>query len=337
MTSRLRQTILLVALVVGIMGSMLAWMLANRLLRPVALAGQAATAMAAGDLDMTLPAGPDQFGQLGVAFNTMASSLKATFTRLEQARDRELQFVADASHDLRTPVTGLVAAADMLEVRLATADVDDDTQRLAAAVDREAVNLQRLVTGLLEVSRANDDDAREVASGIGLADRLQTLIATRLPDAVLVAPATTVAVPAMAFERIMGNLLDNARIHADGHQTQVIARVTRSTGDAASHEPDDSSVAAILEVEVADRGPGIAADQLEQVFDRLTTGTAARGSGTGLGLAIARQQARLHDGDLTAHRRPGGGTSMRLVMPVAQLLHDGDPTATTGSHDDVSG
>lgn len=343
-TTQLRQTTLLVALAVALVGSLLAWAMANRLLRPVTLAGEAAVRMAAGELDTTLPTGPDQFGQLGAAFNTMAASLQSTISRLEQARDRERRFVADASHDLRTPVTGLVAAADMLEQRLRTADVDDDTRQLAAAVDREAANLRRLVEGLLEVSQLGRGQVPEDPSGVDLAGRLHALVNARLPDASVVIPTNEVIViPAMAFERIVGNLLDNARVHAGGNQVQVTATMVPSSGETAPSSRTDSgdegndAAATRLEVEVADRGPGIPPEELELVFDRLTTGAAARDTGTGLGLAIARGQARLHGGDVTAHVRDGGGTVLRLVLPVAQLLHDGDPAAISPRHHGIIG
>ncbi len=103
------------------------------------------------------------------------------------------------------------------------------------------------------------------------------------------------------LERIVGNLLDNARVHAEGREVEV----------SAEQEPGT------IVIVVADRGPGVAPADLERLFERFAVGDQSRsGSGTGLGLAIARQHATQMGGTLRGADRPGGGLTFELRIPV---------------------
>ena len=115
------------------------------------------------------------------------------------------------------------------------------------------------------------------------------------------------------FDRIVGNLLDNAREHAPGAPVRVSASVG---GDGT------------IVIEVEDRGPGTATGDLEALFERFAKADPARSGGSGLGLAIAREHAELLGGRLTAERVQGGGLRVVLVLPVTEALPDGDPSVT---------
>jgi two-component system sensor histidine kinase MtrB len=149
-------------------------------------------------------------------------------------------------------------------------------------------------------------------------------VASRLPAAALRAPDQPIVVEAdvRRIDRIIGNLLDNARSHAPGTVVEVTVA------------PDGSDAI----VQVADRGPGVRPDALEHLFDRFYKTEASRnGDGSGLGLAIAAEHAALLRGDLTAENREAGGLAVTLRLPVIEPLPAsddpdmGEPNADHGS------
>ncbi|HJR93744.1 MAG TPA: HAMP domain-containing sensor histidine kinase, partial [Acidimicrobiia bacterium] len=296
-TDATRQLLLVVTsagLAVIALGALVATALARRMLRPVAAASTAAQQMAAGDLDVRLEdEGPDEFGRLSGSFNTMAESLRGTIDELEAARARERRFVADVSHELRTPLTSLVNEAAMLRDRLERADGEEsDASTIAGMLDADVRKLRRLVEDLLEISRLDLASHPPAPSLVDVTAFLGALLAERHPEAELVSTVDSpVMVEPRGLERVIGNLLDNARHHAAGTQTTVSA----------------STAKGMLEIEVADRGPGVPPDQLERIFERFATADPARGTGTGLGLAIAAQHAARMGGAVAASLRPGGG------------------------------
>jgi two-component system sensor histidine kinase MtrB len=145
--------------------------------------------------------------------------------------------------------------------------------------------------------------------------------AARHPDAVLELPEERIVIDTdpRRLERILGNLLDNAREHAPGAVVVVRLRTTR---DAVS-------------IEVADRGPGVPADRLDRIFERFFMADPSRRGGSGLGLAIAAEHAALLGGRLRARNRAGGGLAIELALPVTDSLPDGDPTAMSEDEAEV--
>ncbi len=326
------RTTVAAAVGVALLGLLAAWWLARGILRPLGQASAAARRMAAGDLDARLPTGDDEVGRLAVAFNDMAASLADTISTLRVAEESQRRFVADSSHELRTPLTGLVSAAGLLPDRLARTDADDDSRALAEIVDREARHLRDLVEDLLEMSRLDAPSGTDAATDVDVSHLVRALVRRRLPTAeVDVAVDRPLRLAAHPVERIVGNLVDNARIHADGREVVVTVRLLGQdpmAGQVDGHGPDE-----VLEVVVADRGPGIVAADLERVFDRFATGAGAGRGGAGLGLAIARDHARRAGGDLTATPRAHGGLAVRATIPVARSLQGGDGAETTPGDD----
>lgn len=320
-------TVRQVALVVGaaglvalIAGAILAGVIARRMLAPVAAARQAAERMRTGDLGVRLDqAGTDEFGRLSGAFNEMAASLQSTIAQLEEARARERRFVADVSHELRTPLTGLTNEAHLLSDRLRSGEqVTGDDVALAGMLQEDVTRLRHLVDDLLEISRLDSDAVPPELGTVDVGALLTSIISARHPEAELVSSLQRpVSTDPRSIERIVGNLLDNARRHAAGAETTVAASLV---GDA-------------LIIEVSDRGPGVAPEMLPRLTERFTTADSARGSGTGLGLAIADQHARRLGGTLTALPRTGGGLTFRLEVPVGQLLHAREGDETSASDD----
>jgi PAS domain S-box-containing protein len=216
--------------------------------------------------------------------STLDATLVALETALEEARAsdaRSRRFLADAAHQLRTPVAGIRACAETL----LRGPPQFDRDRLLADMVRETSRASRLVTGLLRIARL--DEGGELApSSCDLAELCRDeaeRAAVLAPDLEIVVDSAKLrgrpTLDADAVREILANLLDNARRHARRHIT-----VTTTTRDGA------------VEVRVADDGPGVAAGMEERVFERFVS-LDNRG-GSGLGLPIARGLARAHGGDL---------------------------------------
>ncbi|MEV0428722.1 HAMP domain-containing sensor histidine kinase [Micromonospora sp. NPDC050495] len=275
--------------------------LARRTLEPVGRASRAARAVAEGLLDTRLPVdGRDEFSVWAASFNEMAEALETKIEALSRAQARERRFTADVAHELRTPVTALVAAASLLADQLDALPADG--RRAAELLVTDVVRLRRLVEELMEISRL--DAGREavavrpvdvvallggIATARGWADRIRVTGA-----------APSVDTDPRRLERVLANLLSNAVEHGGG----AVRAEVRHTGTA-------------LVVDVTDRGPGIPAEHLPHLFDRFYKVDPARtGAGSGLGLAIAQENARLLGGRLTVDSEPGRGTRFRLDLPT---------------------
>jgi signal transduction histidine kinase len=287
----------------------------RRVLRPVAAASRAASAIAGGDLSARLPVeSGDEFGAWAGSFNRMAASLQRSIADLQEGRDRERRFVADVSHELRTPLTALVTEATLLKEHLDA--MPAEASRLGQLLAADTGRLRTLVEDLLEVSRLDAGSDATSPAEFDAAALAAAVVAARCPGAALQVPGPLlVAGDRRRLERILGNLVDNAARHGGGAGVEVSLR--RDRGD--------------LILVVADRGPGVPAAALGRLFERFYKGDAARATaGSGLGLAIARSHARALGGDLVARPRPGGGLEFEARVPVTELLPDGEVPETLG-------
>jgi two-component system sensor histidine kinase MtrB len=265
--------------------------------------------MAAGDLSIRLPADTDdELGSLAVAFNQMAASLEGQIAALRDGRDRERRFVADVSHELRTPLTALVNEAAHLRGRLDSLPETD--RRVGELLVADVARLRVLVEDLLEISRLDSAPTHPEPSRVDLARFLEAVIEARYPAAELqlLGTVSTIAIDRRSLERIVGNLLDNARRHAPDAPVSITAGVESGA----------------LTIEVADLGPGVAGDALALLFDRFYKTDQARRGGSGLGLAIARQHARRLGGDLTVAPIDPNGLAFTMTIPVAESLRSSD-------------
>lgn len=298
---------------------------ARGLLRPLREARTAAHRLEVGLLGTRLPEkGGDEFADLGHAFNRMAEALEASIGDLRALEAGHRRFVADVSHELRTPLTALTTAADVLDAH--RAGLDGAGTRAAALVVRESRRLATLVEDLMEISRLDAGVAAMAWERVDVGGLVASAIAARgWAEKVQIeagnGPVTTVADP-RRLDAIVANLVGNALEHA-----RPPVRVVVSTTEAA------------IALAVEDGGPGIPAEHLPRVFDRFYKADAARtgGRGSGLGLAIARENARLHGGDVTVESPPGAGArfSLRLPRRVAEPLPAGDASVITARHDAV--
>jgi signal transduction histidine kinase len=285
---------LLVSILVGYGG---AWLFARRLRR----LERAAERIASGDLDEPVAdEGRDEVGDLARAFERMRGRL----AQLEHARR---EFIANASHELRTPIFSLGGFLELMSDE----ELDEPTRReFQSAMLEQVDRLGRLATDLLDLSRLDAGRLHvehEAVDSAELADALAEEFAavarsSSHPLTVEVAPG---APPMLADElrvlRIGRVLVENALRHTPP-----------GTPVAVSVRPEGEHVV----LAVADRGPGIAPEDLPHVFDRFYRGEGGRASGSGLGLAIAQELATVMGGELTVESRRGR-TVFELRMPFA--------------------
>ncbi len=317
--AQLRVGLIAAGAVATLLALLTAGIVARGILRPVAAAGDAARRIAAGDFAARVPeGGRDEFGRWAAEFNRMATSLETTVARLEGAQQQNRRFVADVSHELRTPITALVAEASLIE-----ADLDrmtPDGRRAAELLVADIRRLRTLVDDLMEISRFDADAEAARLEPVDLVRVVTGVVAARLPEAAVSVPARPVIVDSdpRRLDRILGNLLDNARDHAPGSAVEVSLTTTR-----------DGAI-----VVVADRGPGVSGADLPHLFDRFyKADPSRRGGASGLGLAIAAEHAAIVGGTLRARPRPRGGLVFALTLPVTRSLPGGDEGVTLPGDD----
>lgn len=273
-------------------------------LRTITLASER---MARGDYDQRVPeGGADEVGQLARSFNRMASEVGA-------AREHQRQFIANVSHDLKTPLTSILGFSQILAESEAVA-ADPSGQRAVQVIGEEARRLQRLTRDLLDLSRL---EAGQLQMRRGLCDldalagealrryaELPTNISLTFLDCRAPGPLLVLGDPDRLMQ-VLVNLLDNAVKFCDpgGH---VALETRRSSGQAT--------------LTVANTGAGIASEDLARVFQRFYRtdhSRATRTGGTGLGLAIVREIVDAHGGSIVARSDPDGWTRFTLTLAAA--------------------
>lgn len=296
----LRFVLIAVVAVAAVIAAAVGLRLADRTIRPLRAAAEAARSVAQGELETRIEEhGEDELSQLATSFNRMTQALSARI-------DRERRFVADVSHELRTPLTTLKTSIDYLADR-----VSDLPPRIASAIGlaaEEVRSLQRLVDDLLELSRAEAGGVEVSKEEVDLVNFASELVRRRAPDSDVSIEGPdrlVVATDKMRLERVVGNLLENAVFHAG------------SSGVCITLDQIDGRA----RVSVSDSGPGIPEDQLEHIFDRFWRGDASRRRdgriGAGLGLAIVRENASLIGADLDVESVVGRGTRFDVVLGMA--------------------
>jgi two-component system, OmpR family, sensor histidine kinase MtrB len=322
---QLRIGLVVAGLLAVLLALAMAGLVARGILRPVSSGSAAAARIAAGDLSARVPVGgADEFARFGAEFNRMADSLASTVARLETSQNQNRRFVADVSHELRTPLTALVAEASLIESSLPS--LPPDARRAAELLVADVRRLRVLVDDLMEISRFDARAEQAELERVDLRSAIRSIVASRLPRADLRLPSEPVWIEGdvRRLDRIVGNLLDNARLHAPDAPVEV--SVSQDRGHA--------------EVRVADRGPGVDPAALRHLFDRFFKADASRGSGgsSGLGLAIAAEHAALLGGELRAANRAAGGLEVVLRLPVTRSLpasdrediDEGEPLGASG-------
>lgn len=290
----------LVAAVVLVLAAAAALVTAGVIAGPVRRLTGATQAIRAGDLSARVPGGgSDELGYLADSFNEMAESL-------ESADRRRRQLTSDVAHELRSPVTNIIGHLDAVEDGLSA-----PTPEHLGVISSEAQRLHRLIEDLGQLAEADEGDVRlqreEQNVGAIVTRAVEARRATAEDRAVTLlcdAPTAIASVDGPRIEQVVGNLLDNA-LAAVGERGEIRADVENEAGE--------------IRITITDNGPGISAELLDSLFDRLRRGDRARTPGDssrGLGLAIARALVRAHDGEISAENLPeGGGARFIVVLP----------------------
>jgi signal transduction histidine kinase len=270
------------------------WWVTGRALRPVERLRAAAARLAADPARapaLPVAGGDDEVARLGHTLNDLLSALR-------QLVARQQGFVADAAHELRSPVASMRVQLDVARAHPGTVDLPALLLDLGQEVDR----LSALTDDLLALARAEDrprGPAHEV-------------------DLRLLAGAEGESAPVLGDPEALARLVDNLLTNAHRYGTEV--RVT--TGCDGGQ--------AVLDVD--DNGPGIAVADRDRVFDRwvrLDSSRARAAGGAGLGLALVREIARAHGGDVRVQDSPLGGARLRVILPLSTQVHI-RPAADTG-------
>ena len=282
--------------VILILSALAVWLIVGRALRPVERIRGAVTEITSADLSRRVPdpGTPDEIGRLARTMNEMLG-------RLEQSAQRQRRFVADASHELRSP---LAAIRTTLEVGLAHPERAPWPTIAGRAAD-QSIRLEGLIESLLQLARADEGEVPVPGLRVDVGGLLGDITGSRPARAVAVelevSGSLEVDGDAESLSRLFRNIIDNAVRHAAS-----AVRVTAvGTGPG-------------LEVAVADDGPGIPAAERERVFDRFVRLDSSRDrstGSTGLGLAIAREIALAHRGDITIADSPAGGARVVVRLP----------------------
>jgi two-component system, OmpR family, sensor kinase len=276
------------------------WWVLRLGLRPLAEVTRVAEAIVAGDRSrrVQVKATGTEAAHLAAALNLMLDQQQAT-------EDRLRRFLADAAHELRTPVAAIAGFADLYRQGAIGPDQLDDVMR---RIGQEAARMRGLVEDLLLLARL--DEGRPL-------DRAPVDVVALVADAVLDASARYPSRPV----RVVGDkgvpvIGDEARLR------QVVAILVSNalthTRGAVTIALEDAIDRVVLVV--SDEGPGVAPEAVAHVFDRFWRGDAARErKGSGLGLAIARGIVQAHGGMITLTSAPSAGTQVRVVLPAAGL------------------
>jgi two-component system OmpR family sensor kinase len=257
-----------------------------------------------------------EVGRLSAALNGMLAQIESAFAARAASEERMRRFVADAGHELRTPLAGIRGFAELY--RMGALPDEADVKRTMARIESEAVRLGGLVEDLLTLVRMDEQRPLQLAPM-----DLRTLAVDALHDTTALDPARTVTLTGLGGPGTAPGpapvLGDEARLR------QVVANLV---GNAVAHTPPGSPVrigvgtrAGHGVLEVADQGPGLAPDQAARVFERFYRVDASRfrgkGGGAGLGLSIASALVAAHHGTVELDTAPHRGSTFRIVLPSA--------------------
>jgi two-component system OmpR family sensor kinase len=282
-------------------------------LKPLRDIEATASNIAGGDLSLRVPQDDrTEVGRLGTSLNIMLRHIEDAFARRAQSEEQLRQFVADASHELRTPVSAVSAYAELFE--RGADQRPEDLQRVMRGIRVETARMTTLIDDLLLLARL--DEGRQLRQ-----DRVEllTVIEDAVDTALAVGPEWPVTLEAgepvtvigdsMALRQVIDNLLANVRTHTPTGTPATVSTRIETAG--ARRE---------VVLEVADSGPGLPAEDADRVFERFYRADASRSrarGGTGLGLAVVAALVAVHEGRVDVAETPGGGATFRVRLPIA--------------------
>jgi len=311
----------LVLLAIGIA----AYWLTRRELRPLERMAEKSQAIAAGDLSQRVE--PDdprtEVGRLGGALNAMLAEIERAFAERLAAEERLRQFVADASHELRTPVTSIRGYAELF--RRGAGERPEDLAQVMRRIEQEGNRMGELVEELLLLARLDqglplEPQPVDLAAVVDAAVDAARAAEPERPITVDSRGPLVVRGAESRLRHLVDNLLTNARVHTPAG-TPVHVLLAAEDGE--------------VVLEVADEGPGVPAEEADRIFERFyrtdRSRTRSQG-GVGLGLAIVRSVVEAHRG--AVGYRPGtrGGSVFRVVLPLGRTDARAEPAPAERPH-----
>lgn len=305
----------------------LGWWLVRLSLRPLEDMEKAAAAIAEGELARRVPGETEstEVGRLARTLNVMLNRIQDAFSardaterQLRQSEERLRRFVADASHELRTPVAAVGAYAELFE--RGAASRPEDLARVLAGIRSETVRMGGLVEDLLLLARLDEgrpleQQPVELVGLVAEAVNAATAVGPRWPVRLEASHTVEVTGDAARLRQVVDNLLANVRAHTPAG-TVTVVRVGAREGSGV--------------IEVSDNGPGLPPNSGGQVFERFYRADPSRSrqnGGAGLGLAIVAAIVAAHGGTVAATATPGGGATFTVWLPTVPAGVDGQPAS----------
>ncbi|MCA9835805.1 MAG: HAMP domain-containing histidine kinase [Trueperaceae bacterium] len=295
----LRSLLLRTALIAFIVFAAGVWLLSSRVLQPVKRVTKAAMLVSGRDLSQRVPV-PKTKDEM----HALAESLNHMLDRLQESFDTQRRFTADASHELRTPVTAIVGHANYLLRRTKPTEEQKDS---LTVIRREAERMAKLVNDLLELARADAgfSISREPMNLVDVVEAVHMEVAPMAGSADITVsapePLAEVLGDASRLKQVVLNLVQNA---LNAGATQVTISVQNEKKQ--------------VRLEVLDNGPGIPQEAIPHLFDRfyrVDGARSTRGNGSGLGLAIVKWIVSQHEGTVQVESRVGEGTVFTVMLP----------------------
>jgi len=265
-----------------------------------------ARGIAGGEYHPISPEGPDEVKSLSRTFNEMAEQVQAT-------QQSQRDFIANVSHELKTPLTSIQGFAQA--ILDGTAQTDDDFNNAAEVIHTEAARMHRLVLDLLDLARLDSGTFEFERSLVNLPTLLESVVTKLTPQAVNGEVVLTLQVDPLPsligdgdrLAQVFTNLVENAIKHTPEEGNVRVVAI-----------PNDE----MIEISVIDTGEGIPAKDLERIFERFyqvdKSRPGGRRRGAGLGLAIAREIIQAHGGSLKAKSVTGQGSVFVVKLPLAR-------------------
>jgi len=295
----------------------LALLIARSIARPLQRITAATEEIARGNYDHTLDiTSPDEIGRLAASFNAMVREVKAS-------RQAQRDFVANVSHELKTPLTSIQGFSQA--ILDGTADNELDRRRAVEIISNEANRMARLVDELLDLARIESGQIKMVRKPVDLAKVLRACVEKFIPRAkknnILLELDTPDLPPIIGDEdrlaQVFTNLLDNALKH-----TPPTGKVTVKAQELKAKPRGKTKPIPMIEVTVTDTGSGIPPEDLDHVFERfyqVDKSRAGKDRGVGLGLTIAKQIIEAHKGEIKVESVLGLGTKVTVNLPSGNI------------------
>ncbi len=286
----------------------LCYLILRYMLRPGQDIKTGVNKMCAGELNYRVPVrAQNDLGDLSDSINTMADDI-------EKMLDAKRQLLLGVSHELRSPLTTIMASIGILESR--RSELSETAQTALGLLSSDLERFNQLVADLLEISRYDtaggrlDQDYFAIVEFVrrAAAETGHSHVQIIYPEAL---EETIVSADKRRLARVIANLLQNADNYAGGPTAIELRRVGQ-----------------VMEIAVEDRGPGVPVEERQLIFGRFARGSEGgrrgAGTGTGLGLALVAEHVRLHSGRVRVDDRPDGEPGARFVVELPVVIDDDD-------------